>query len=640
MNIKVQCCAVVLVALLILIYNRRRGLPLIISRIFQVCCYATLVCLILDIASIFGIVYRDRLPAFLPPFICKTYIAFLVVVSVLAVIYIATGVAFHLPYYKKVITTYIIFGAVIIGLIYALPITIHEEAERGLAWTSGPSTVVTYFGVFVLIALNLVQIFRHKEYIYDRQRETVLLWMYVWIASAVIQALYPQLLIVGFTGALSMLLLFIQFENPELYLDRNTGLFNYIAYTRYGEQLYSDNKDFYVVAVIFETPIWQAIPRPHQSNTEVHKIYDAFLSIPGANVFKIQENEVLLFFNKEENKNNACRIILEQMGSEYVESMLSHPTFYDIADPRCVRSPSELLELLRHVSRQKNNAADGSFHVIGNGTATQIVSEYETTQMITEALNEDRVIVYYQPIYSLEKQGFNSAEALVRIVDRDGNMIPPAAFIQAAENNGMITEIGKRVFEKVCDFIRQNDLDGCGLDYIEANLSVVQCMNEKLAEDYIGIMERAQVDPRRINLEITESTSLHGKRTMLANMNRLIDYGVTFSLDDFGTGASNLNYIVDMPVQIVKFDRGMIQAYFTSDKAKYVMDAAMHMIHGMGLEIVAEGVETEEQYRKLEEIKIDFIQGFYFSKPLPEQEFLGFLRQKLGEAAPDSNGVC
>lgn len=193
----------------------------------------------------------------------------------------------------------------------------------------------------------------------------------------------------------------------------------------------------------------------------------------------------------------------------------------------------------------------------------------------------------------------------------------------------MIIEIGKRVFEKACQFFQQNKLEEYGIEYIEVNLSTVQCVNDNLADDYIEIMENTQIDPHHINLEITESTSQYGKQTMIANMKKMIDYGVNFALDDFGTGASNLNYIVEMPVKIVKFDRGMIQAYFASGKAKYVMDAAMHMIHGMGLKIVAEGVETNEEYRKMDEIKINFIQGYYFSRPLPEQEFLEFMRRNL-----------
>ena len=111
-----------------------------------------------------------------------------------------------------------------------------------------------------------------------------------------------------------------------------------------------------------------------------------------------------------------------------------------------------------------------------------------------------------------------------------------------------------------------------------------------------------------------------------------MDYGVRFSLDDFGTGQSNLNYIVDMPVDIVKFDRDMTNAYFENGKAKYVMDGAMHMVQGMNLEIVSEGIETREQYETMEELGISYIQGYYFSKPLSEQQFLQFISADLRQA--------
>ena len=139
-------------------------------------------------------------------------------------------------------------------------------------------------------------------------------------------------------------------------------------------------------------------------------------------------------------------------------------------------------------------------------------------------------------------------------------------------------------------------------------------------------MNAYHVDPKQINLEITESASSNAKKTLLDNMNILLDYGVSFSLDDFGTGQSNLNYIVDMPVSIVKFDRSMTQAYFENDKARYVMDAAMHMIHGMKLEIVSEGIETKEAFETMERLNIGYIQGYYFSKPLPQKEYLEFLK--------------
>ena len=130
-----------------------------------------------------------------------------------------------------------------------------------------------------------------------------------------------------------------------------------------------------------------------------------------------------------------------------------------------------------------------------------------------------------------------------------------------------------------------------------------------------------------INLEITETATLASKKKLIANMIALRNYGVGFSLDDFGTGQSNLNYIVDMPVDIVKFDKEMTTAYFESTKAKYVMDAAMHMIHGMKLDIVSEGVETAEQLDTMEELGIQYIQGYYFSKPLSQNEYLEFIHK-------------
>ena len=623
MNIKVQCSGIVLLLLISFIYRPQRTLALNASKVFRSCFYASLACLVMDVLSIVGIVYREKLPAFLPVFMCKAYLLLLVLVSLLTVIYVATGVTLHEPHYRKYISVYVLFAIVIGAVICALPIEMFESVEKGLAWTDGPSCYATYFGVLVLISVNMVQIFRHKQHLHERQSRTVLIWLLVWVIAACIQgALGNRILIVGYAMALGIAVVFMQFENPELNLDRNTGLFNYGAYTRYGEQLYSGNKPFYVIAVMFKDASWQ---NPLITGGAAAKRQDAaFLSLPDAVAFKIMEDEALLIFSSEESAKAAWEGF-KSRGA--VAPDQTYGAFYYVGNPRCVSSQGELLELLQYV-RMHKDIKQGGCYTIEDSIAAQLLSEREMTKQIVEALEEDRVVVYYQPIYSVEQHRFTSAEALVRIVDREGKLVPPGAFISVAENNGLIIEIGTRVFEKVCHFFQAGNLEQYGMQYIEINLSVVQCADEGLAAGFIDIMNGSKIDPRCINLEITESASLRGKQVLISNMEQMIEYGTHFSLDDFGTGASNLNYIVDMPVQIVKFDREMIQAYFASGKAKYVMDAAMHMIHGMGLKIVAEGIETEEQYRKMEEIQIDFIQGYYFSKPIGEKDFLAFLRRE------------
>ena len=625
MNIEVQCCGIVLITVLHIICERQRKLKLLSNRVFRGCFYAALFCLCMDVLSLVAIAYREALPSHLAEFICKTYLVSIVTVALMAVVYVATSVSFYLPDYRNNIAACLVFSVIIAVLIYALPIYMFENAEKNFAWTDGASTYATYLGVLILIIVNLAQSFKFKEYIYERQRRTVQTWMFLWMAAACVQMLDKQLLIVGFACALGVTVVYFQFENPQLNLDWQTGLFNYVAYTRYGEQLYSGNKKFYAIAVMFENTAWQEEQESYDS-MDVQKVFDIFLNVADASAFKITDNEVLMIFSNEERAHevwNACA-----NWAESAETAMERPFFYYVEDTRCVSSYRELLNLLRYASLQKKDAISGSAQLIDSSIASMMFSEREMTQQILEALEEDRIIVYYQPIYSIEQGCFTSAEALVRIMDREGNIIPPGAFVHIAEGNGMIIEIGKRVFEKVCRFFKQSKLEDYGIQYIEVNLSVVQCADDKLADQFIEIMRVADMDPVHINLEITESASLRAKHILLSNMEKMIESGIHFSIDDFGTGESNLNYIVDMPVKIVKFDREMIQAYFASEKARYVMDAAMQMIHGMGLKIVAEGIETEEQYKKMEKIKIDYIQGYYFSKPLPEQDFLEFVSRE------------
>ena len=305
-------------------------------------------------------------------------------------------------------------------------------------------------------------------------------------------------------------------------------------------------------------------------------------------------------------------------------------------DSALVNDHQEMVHLMQYARWKNRDHGASNFKKVDGDFVEQMRQEKSMEQMLEEAMKEDRIEVFYQPIYSTREKRFVSAEALVRMRDRDGRLVPPGSFISVAEANGKILPLGEIVFEKVCRFFTRESLEQYGLHYIEVNLSVVQCGYSELAEDYIGIMEKYQIDPHYINLEITESASMAAKKTLLENMRRLMEYGVYFSLDDFGTGQSNLNYIVDMPVNIVKFDREMSQAFFRDDKAKYVMNAAMQMIHGMKLKIVSEGIETKDQYLAMEELDIDYIQGYYFSKPLPEAEFLAFLQENDKEFVKDA----
>ena len=441
--------------------------------------------------------------------------------------------------------------------------------------------------------------------------------------------MYTDILIVGYAGAIGIMVLYLKLENPETNLDRSTGLFNSGALYQYAKQFYVKEQDFSVLVLAFGNSAYQNVQMEKRALARM-EIIEYLLKLPDALVFKNAEDEYFVLFADLETAAEGVRRLRSRFRSGWgvEDTCMVRPYWLYLPHANVVDSAENLLYFIRYVRQNAKLFSETDFLCIEKDRVEQMYKERETKQLIMEAMEHDRVEVFYQPIFSTSERRITSAEALVRIRDREGNLVPPGVFIDIAEESGMILRLGEIVFEKVCQFIKRCPLEYFGLHYIEVNLSVVQCSYEDLAQDYIRIMERYQVAPANINLEITESASTNAKKTLLGNMAELMEYGVKFSLDDFGTGQSNLNYIVDMPVDLVKFDRSMTSSYFENGKARYVMEAAIHMIHGMNLEIVSEGIETAEQFRTMEELGISHIQGYYFSKPLPEEEFIQYLETK------------
>lgn len=627
MHIQVQCCGIVLMMVLLFFYLRQKRVSLKTEKTFLWTFCITFACIVFDILSIIVIGWKDRLPDLFVGFICKTYLATLLCVALCALFYVCVDIYPSRERYKKIAMKCGLSALAGIALIYVLPIYYQfgEDGETVL-YTYGPSVMATYlFSVGFLIAIfNLMR--KEKNRITSRRREAVVIWMGIWLGAALIQFLNNELLVIGYAGALGMVVLYLKLENPETNLDRQTGLFNHGALVQYAKELYTKEKSFSMLAIVFERSFYKHMHTDTNGMVKM-EMTEYLLKIPDTFIFKNAEDEILLVFKDQDAAEERMPRLFERFeeGWGKEKDFYVKPYWFYMPDSLIVNNVEDMLYLIRHIRQNGGEFSENHFIYIDEAKASEMYREKETVQLLVNAIEKDWVEVYYQPIYSTKDHRFVSAEALVRIHDENGEIVPPGRFIDIAEKNGMILRLGEMVFEKVCRFVKENNVEQYGLEYIEVNLSVVQCAYERLAEDYIRIMKRYDVKPGFINLEITESASLNAKKTLLNNMTSLIDYGIRFSLDDFGTGQSNLNYIVDMPVDIVKFDRDMINAYFENGKAKYVMDAAMHMVHGMNLEIVSEGIETREQYQVMKELGISYIQGYYFSRPLSEKQFLEFI---------------
>ena len=182
--------------------------------------------------------------------------------------------------------------------------------------------------------------------------------------------------------------------------------------------------------------------------------------------------------------------------------------------------------------------------------------------------------------------------------------------------------------ESVCSFIGSEEYAGLGLDYIEVNLSPAQCMENNLAENMIGIMQKNHVQPSQLNLEITETASGEIQNVVMDNITTLYDAGISLSLDDFGTGYSNMTRIASLPFHIIKLDKTFTQIE-DNPNLIIVLENVIKMIKALNMKIVVEGIETKELVDHFARMECEYIQGYYYSKPLPKRDFVKFVKSSI-----------
>ena len=507
-------------------------------------------------------------------------------------------------------------------IIYMLPIQIYNE--KGAVYTYGAADNMVYvFSVMYIVTTLSIIIMFYKKLI-PRRAFAVILWMIIWSISAVIQFFNSELLIVGFASAMGVLILFVIMENPEANLDRELGCFNSYAMAGYISQLMQSKQEFSVLEISFEhSEVFKEAKR--SVDDIMRQILHMVKPYKEVLVFK-KRNIGFIMVSVQKQR-------IEAVGKEIstffsgMDSIHEGVTLILSKQPDSFKSMEVLSDFLSYV-RSEHADRRGQLFCVNDAIVDKYNEQHLIEKEIENALEQDRVEVFLQPIYSNRKNQFTSAEALVRIRKENGDYLSPAKFISIAEESGQILKIGERVFEKVCIFLEKNNIEQLGIEYLEVNLSVIQCEQKDLASRLLDIVKKYKVDPKRINLEITETASVSAKEVLLNNMEILIANGFSFSLDDFGKGESNLMYVVEMPVSIIKLDYDMTKAFFKSEKAQHVVRTVVNMAHDMNIKLVAEGIETKEELDGMYHEGIDYIQGYYYSKPLPMDKALEFFERQ------------
>ncbi len=297
--------------------------------------------------------------------------------------------------------------------------------------------------------------------------------------------------------------------------------------------------------------------------------------------------------------------------------------------PRFANTPEMLLIHAEYKLKSNTKSEYGKRMVFDDHDRQMMERRSLLTSVIRNALNEETFRIFYQPIYSFADRSYTKAEALLRLYDENLGWITPDEFIPIAEEQGLIHDLGLYVLEHVCRKLADRQAKGMSPVGVHINVSTIQFSRNGFFDSFMEIIERYGVNPSLIVMEVTESIMIQSFDFIMSIMKQFIDRGVCFSLDDFGTGYSSLNYVAALPISSIKLDKSFIDRSGKSDVYALLIKNVVEIARGLQLELIVEGVETAGQVETLRNIGCLAMQGYFFSKPLPEIELDDFFMQDI-----------
>ena len=504
----------------------------------------------------------------------------------------------------------------------------------------GPLNRIGYCLMAADVAVILASAVLNWRHLSKSTRQVIRTLPPVVILLTAFQLLYPDHLLNGGIMIITDIIMLFNFQSSRIELDSQTGLGNRGSLYQQIERRMRQRSFLQVIAVSLTR--FNLINQYYGTDNGDAFLYEVgrWLSelSPQVQAYRIGNVEfcVLLPYQGETQAERWADAVGQRFGQPWQVGEVS-----TLLSARCAEvvyrgeqwSCSNIIEFINYSFRY-------------NGSKERMVRfdqrlfacwerDQQILTLLRQAVREKRLEIWYQPLYDCRSGRYNSAEALMRMRDRDGKLISPGVFIPLAEENGLIDELTWFALEEVCRFLGSGKQD---LESVSLNMSAHQFASNELIVRIKNSLRRHQVRPERLKIEITERVLSEDPERMCRIINQLREMGLRFYLDDFGVGYSNLSNLLEIPISCVKLDQSIISRYPRDRRSCAMVETMVHLFHQMGCHIVAEGVEDELAAQKLRLAGVDWLQGFYYAKPMPEQAFAEFLSAQ--PSLPDSCGNC
>lgn len=588
-----------------------------------------------DIISVVCITYYYKIPLWLGT--ASTTIFFLLLCMIPLIIYsYANNLAFS---YSKIGKIFLYINRAFY-LVYVIIVLINIKTgwifryDMELGYVRGPLKNITYLLTGYYAVHTIVStIIKHKT-MPRRVFFVFLIYPFISMGFLCFQLFNAKVIMTGVASFAALFFVYITIQADLQEYDVITGLMTEPKLKKYVTERSSEGYLF-VLSIENSNMLMQNMDSTemnqllfsigkqitrHFKNFSYHVSTNRFAGICSSMEELYDFSECIEQFINDVNKNYddilPAPLDAYYVGVNFVKGKISYETLTEVINDILVKEKRENHHTLK---------------ICDDSILLSMERKKEIYKILKRELNIDsrQFHIWYQPIYSVKEKKFTYMEALARLNFTEIGNISPVEFIEVAENRGLIEKLGFVVFEKVCKFISEN------INIIQAvsvNFSVYQMVNPNVVEKVLSTIRKYNLSPNRIIMEITESIFIEDFNVVKANMITLAKVGIRFYLDDFGTGYSNLANVVKLPFSTIKIDRSLVLMTEDDAKGDLFLKNILSTFKDAGFDILVEGVETMSQSETVQNDGADYIQGFLFSRAIPEKECIElFKKQKQSE---------
>lgn len=637
-NIAAESISLIMLGIIWLYARKGSHLPSLKNRCFQGCLVVTYGAMQSNILSTLMIERCQVFPLWMTWGVTTIYFVLTPLMGMMYYLYTVSVIYTDIEEAKRVIVPGIVPAALYACLVAAnlvngklFRLNMADGYQRG-DWIS--STYIVFY-LYCLMSIMLT-VYKRKEVEKEIGR---ILTVFPILAVLVIffQQMYPTIILSGSAATCALLIIYLHLQNKQISLDYLTSLPNRQELLNMMEILMkkTPEKQFVLLSVSLRDFRQVNNACGQQKGDIFLKKIAQFLGTVGPqdNVYRFGGDEFALLFLQQK----------KGMTAECIEKIQQRMTQFWYVDEYCFTIPAvmgavyhnskddtveKVVNSIEYAVAQAKTGKYGQVCYCDKTMQEKLERRRKIIQILHSQLENPEFEMYYQPIYSVKSGRFLSAESLMRIPHSPIGPIYPSEFIPLAEETGLIIELTYIMLDKVCRFINRLLEAKVEVGVVHVNFSGSQFSQAHLVDRMQEIMQRNHTPMSLIEIEFTESTLAESPQVVTEFAMKMLERGVRMSLDDFGTGYSNIATVINIPFGTVKLDRSLVVAAMESEESALAIQGLTNTFKALHMNVLAEGVETEEQNQLVAEFGVDQIQGFYFARPMPEDEAVEFMSEK------------